>query len=210
MRLPPVIEALSGSSTGRALLAFWADLPLWVLANIALVASLFLSYTAYFLDSGTLALILSFPTAIVVAGMANAVSKTFDERSAGWRDFFGGQRKVALMLWALLVGLPLSFLLDTSGVLFVVHCIVALVVLMMMPFVLCISTLYPVPIRIAWRNAFVMTVHYPLVALGLLALALLFGWIVVLTTGGLLLAMPALWVCIAMYSTREIVTKLEA
>ncbi len=204
MQQKPVIEALSATPIGRALLAYWSDLPLWVLANGIFAVSLLPSFTAWLIGSIPLTILLSFPAVLVSAGVTNSLAQTIEDRAVRWRDLLHGPRRVALTLWVILALLALSFLFETPTIVFAVQCLMAVVVLMLSPFVICVSVLYPTNIPLAWRNAFVCTVHFPLVALGLVALALVLGWLVILSKGALLLIAPSLWLCITMYSAYEI------
>jgi hypothetical protein len=196
LRQNPVFEALQESPIGRALLAYWADLPLWTLGNITLAVSLFPAFTAWLLGSIPLAILLSFPAAFVAEGITNAAALSARDQHPRWRDLLHGRYPAALSVWALLAVILLSFGFDTPLFVFIIQCVIALVSLMLSPFALCVSVLHPTPLRLVWRNAFVLAVHFPMIALGLLALAFLMGWLVVLSKGTLGLVMPALWVCI--------------
>ncbi|MCC7449880.1 MAG: hypothetical protein IT324_20845 [Anaerolineae bacterium] len=204
MRQNPVTEALQESPIGQALLAYWDDLPLWMFGNIALAVSLLPAFTAWLIGSNLLAILLSFPAAFMTAGIANVAALSARDQHPRWRDLWRGRYPVALSVWALLAVILLTFGFDTPMFVFIIQCVIALISLMLSPFALCISVLHPTPLRLVWRNALVLAVHFPMIALGLLALAFLMGWIVVLSKGALWLVMPALWICVAMHTTDDI------
>ncbi|GAB4433065.1 MAG: hypothetical protein Kow00106_26330 [Anaerolineae bacterium] len=199
-----MVDALLETAVGRALLAFWEDLPLWVVADVALAASLLPTILAWFWGSALLAIVLSLPVTFVVAGMAKALTEPIHKRKPRWRDFLGANYIVAVSVWVLLAMIAGSFLIPVPAPVFVVQCAVAAAALMLAPFVLCVAALWPANLRLTWRNAFVLAVCHPMVSLGLLALAALLGWLVVMSNGVLFLVAPALWVSIAVHSVHEV------
>jgi hypothetical protein len=202
-----MIQALSETTIGRAVLAFWVDMPLWVAGNIGLAISLWLSFR---FAPGALPLVLSFPGAFVVAGLAHALAQPARERTPRWTDLLAGPYRVTLSAWAVLVSVAVPLLFHVPAPAFWGLCILAAAVLLVAPFVVAVSALYAVGPVLAWRNAFVLAVRFPVSAVGLLALALIFGWLTLLTRGGLFLVLPAFWLGIAIFSTYEMVEKLEA
>jgi hypothetical protein len=62
----------------------------------------------------------------------------------------------------------------------------------------------------AWRNAFIMAVHYPVVALGLVLLGVLTAWAVAASGGALIIALPALWAAIAVYTVDDLIRSLQS
>lgn len=193
---------LTTTPVGRALLAFWEEPPLWLGANILLAASLLPSGAALLLGYFLPALVLSFPAALVAAGMVNVAAQSLEGQATGRRGFAlsEGHVAAALSAWAGLAAMAASFFIPTPALLFGLQCFVAALLLLLAPFVLCLPALFPVGLSLTWRNALVIAVHSPMVALGLPALGLILGWLVVLSRGALLLVVPALWVSLAIHT----------
>ncbi|KXK52201.1 MAG: hypothetical protein UZ13_01453 [Chloroflexi bacterium OLB13] len=70
-------------------------------------------------------------------------------------------------------------------------------------FALCVPSLLDSEGVQLWRNALVLAVHYPIVALGLLALMAVGAWAIWLTRGALILVVPPLWSLIAAFTTQD-------
>jgi hypothetical protein len=199
-----MIKALSETPIGQALLAYWEDLPLWTFGNILLIFSLLPGYLAWILGSTQLAIAASFPAWIVLFGISHALSQSANQKAPSLRDLFTGPHAVALSAWVVFVALAFGYTVSLTTIVFIGFCLLASVFLLVVPFGICMSVLFPSSIRYVWRNAFVVAIHSPVVAVGLVALAGLFGWLVTLSKGTLLLVLPALWMAIAMYATQEI------
>jgi hypothetical protein len=198
------LGALSKTAIGRALLEYVADMPLWSIANVALIASLLPALTALFYDRGVWAIPLSCPPLLVLSEMMGIASETTGGTKPRWR-VVKARCAASLSLWAVVVLLAGMFLIVSSPMLLGMLVVLAVVVLMPLPFVLCIASLKVVSVDSAWRDAFVLAIRFPMIALGLLALALVFTWAVVVTKGALMLAVPALWAIIATYTTHELI-----
>jgi hypothetical protein len=201
-----MIQALSETSIGRAILAFWVDMPLWVAGNIGLAISLWLSFR---FAPGALPLVLSFPGVFVVAGLANALTQPARTRTPRWTDLLAGPYRVTLSVWVVLLSVAVPLLFHLPAPAFWGLCILAAAILLVAPFVVAIAALYAVGLALAWRNALVLAIRFPVNAVGLLVLALVFGWLILVTRGALVLALPALWLDINIFSTYEMVKKLE-
>jgi hypothetical protein len=202
-----LLGVLRETPIGRALIAYFVDLPRWALLNalfgLALVPSLF----AVVRGEIALALVLSFPPAAVLAGLVRLLSVTLNGRAPQWSQLW--QEKlvygVVLSAWGASV---LSALLLFTPLLYVAV-VPAVVILLLTPLAICGAARLNVSFVDAWRNALVMAVHYPVVALGLVLLGLLTAWGISASGGALVFALPALWAAIAVYSVDDLITTLQ-
>jgi hypothetical protein len=201
---PRLADVLPGTPIGRALLAFWRDLPLWVACNLALGVAVAPPVVAALGGQLALAPALSFPAVALVAGVAEAAAIAAEGGAPRLAHLARGASPVALSVWAALALVAGSFLLNAPALVVALQCAVAVVALMLAPFALCLPPLTTRRPALVWRNALVLAVRAPWVALGLLALATLVGWAVALSRGALLVALPSLWVVVAVFSTRDL------
>jgi hypothetical protein len=200
-----IIRVLNETPIGRALRLYWDDMHLWVFANICLIFSLIPAYILWTIGKLEIALVASFPAVFVIAGIASMMSKAVIQgaphcstlRQAPYRIAFSGW--AALMVAAQLFALP--------GL--VVQSLLAVTTLLIAPMVIYLPSLYPAGLRATWRNAIVIAIHAPMFALGMACLALLFAWLVVISRGALLLALPTLWLAVALVSLREVVESMD-
>jgi hypothetical protein len=204
-----MIKALAETPIGRALLAYWEDLPLWTLANVILLLTLLPGFVAWSVSGPRLAILLSWPVSFAMSGIVNALARSVHQKAPAYRDLLTGPYAVALSTWVISAVLALVFTLPLSRIVFIGCCLAACCFLLVAPFSLCISALYSSGGYLAWRNGFVMAVHAPLIAVGLVALAGLLGWVSILSKGALLVVVPALWMAITMYTTREVSCRFE-
>lgn len=210
MLLVPMIRALAETPIGRALLAYWEDLPLWTIANVILLLALLPSFVAWFVSGPQLAILLSWPVSIATAGIINALARSVHQKAPAHRDLLTGPYQIALSGWVISAVLALLFTLPLPRIVFIGCCLATCCFLLVAPFSLCLSALYSSGRYLAWRNGFVMAVHSPVIAVGLVALAGLLGWVSILSKGSLLVVMPALWMAISMYTTWEISSRVDS
>lgn len=201
--------ALQATALGRALLAYVIDLPLWSAASVVLALTSTPSLVALAQGHPLYALLFWLPAALVLAGIAGGLAATVDGTTPRPRLFLRGPFIPALTAWTLLAAIGLTFFIELPAPLIIVQCMVALLALMLAPLVGCLPALLPMSAGMAWRNAFVVAVHYPVRALGLAALAVVASVLVLATRGALLLVLPGLWLSIALYTTHEILTEIQ-
>ena len=201
-----LVHYLQETTIGRALIAYFVDLPRWVLLNLAFSVTLLPSAFAFILGQTALALILTFPAAWVLAAMIRLFANTTDDRVASWSLLWTniGSYKVVFSAWLCLVIAGLCLLTP----LYIVAVIPMVLVLMLAPMAISNAECLPVTFWEAWRNAFVMTVHYPIVALGVVLFGGLMAWGISVSGGALIVALPALWAAIAVYTVHDLINSL--
>lgn len=197
-----ILAILAETPIGRAILAYFADLPRWTLANIAFAIALAPALLAFYLDDLLLAALLAFPALFALAGQCHAFALAAEGRVPRWRHLLPASLPLTLALWAALALPLILLLLNPPPILFGLLCALLVVALLVTPFALCFPP--PMPARLRLRNAFVLAVHFPIVALGLLVLVALFAALAAATRGALLVALPALWSAIAAFSTHQL------
>jgi hypothetical protein len=202
-----LFAALRDTPIGRALIAYFTDLPRWTLLNIGFALALLPSIIAVLQREFALALVFSLPPILVMTWLMRLLSVTLDGRAPHWSLLSSDLHSYSIVLsvWGVfvMVGLVLLTPLRYLAV------VPALLLLLVGPFVICISTQICVSTRQAWRNAFVMAVHYPVVSLGLFSLGGLATWCVSVSGGALILALPALWATITVYTVDELIRSLQ-
>lgn len=195
-----ILAPLAETPIGRAILAYFADLPRWTLANIAFAIALAPALLAVYLDDLLLAALLAFPALFALAGQCHAFALAAEGRVPRWRHLLPASLPLTLALWAALALPFILLLLNPPPILFGLLCALLVVVLLVAPFALCLPAAMPARLR----GAFVLAVHFPIVALGLLVLVALFAALAAATRGALLVALPALWSAIAAFSTHQL------
>ena len=207
-----IFHALSETPIGRALIAYFFDLPRWTLANILLAVALAPALLALLQGAYAWVSVLCLPAALVSAGMVNMAARQAGEAAPRWRDSlrYPDAYLVAFVLWAAGVVTLALLLSDPPAVFFFIICAVALALLMIGVFALFLPSLLQVKGVLVWRNALVLAVLYPVVALGLLALLAVGAWAVWVSKGGLILVVPALWAMIAVFSVHDRINALKS
>jgi hypothetical protein len=212
-----VVNGLSATPIGRALIACFFDLPRWALLNIAFAVSLLPVFWAL-LDGITVGItewwviLLTFPVVIVTSGMVNMAARTAEEATPRLQDVFTypATYTTAVMIWAGVVIALLLFMIELPVVLLFVVSALVLALLLIGVFALFIPSLLKVKGWLIWRNALVLTVHYPMVALGLLALLGVGAWGVWISRGTLVVLVPALWMMIAAHSVEDRISAVQS
>lgn len=206
-----IFHALAETTIGRALLAYFFDLPRWTLANALLALALVPALVALLQGLSDWIAILCFPAVMVSAGMVNMASRQAGEDAPRWRDVFcnAATYLTAFILWAGgVIALALLFR-DPPLPVFVIICAVALAFFMIGVFALFVPPLLNVRGILAWRNALVLAVVNPVVAVGLLALLGVAAWAVWVTRGAVIFCVPALWVLIGVFSVHERISAFQ-
>lgn len=197
-----LLAALSETPIGRAIMAYTADLPRWTAANVLFAIALAPTLLAFYLGDFLLAILLSFPALLALSGQCHAFAQTAEGRAPRWRDLLRANIPVTLALWGVLALPTLALLFNPPLIVFGLLCGIIVVGLLVSPFALCLPHLMPVGV---WRNALVLAIHFPIVALGLLVLIGVFVAVAVATRGALIIALPALWASIAVFSTHQLI-----
>lgn len=199
-----ILATLTETPIGRAIIAYFADLPRWTVANIGFAVALAPTLLAAYIGDFLLAILLAFPALFALSGQAHAFAQTVEGRAPRWRDLLRANLPLTLTLWASLALPLILLLLNPPPIFFGLLCIILVILLLIVPFALCLSHLTSTGFWLTWRNAFILAIHFPIVALGLLVLIFIFAAAVVATKGALIIALPALWVSIAVYSTHQL------
>ena len=208
-----LVRGLSVTPIGRALIAYFLDLPRWTLLNV--VFSLALVPILGALVNGLTEwwiILLTSPMVIVSGGMVNMAACVVKEEASHWRDALTipATFSTALMIWGGLVMVLLLFISELSAILLFLICALVLALLLIAVFALFLPALLGVKGVLVWRNALMLAVHFPIVALGLLALLMVGAWAIWFSRGALLLVGPALWVMIATYSVQDCIDAVQA
>lgn len=202
-----LLGVLRETPIGRALIAYFVDLPRWVLLNALFALVLAPSLLAVVRGEITLALALSFPPAVVLAGLVRLLSVTLDGRAPQWALLWQEKRVylVVLSVWAVSV---LAGLLLLTPLLYMAV-VPAVVILLLAPLAITGAARLNSTLGDAWRNALVLAVHNPIVALGLVLLGLAAAWGISASGGALVFALPALWAAIAVYTVDDLIHTLQ-
>ncbi len=207
-----IYHALSETPIGRALLAYFFDLPRWTLVNAVLALSLVPALFALLQGAADWITPLCFPAALVSAGMVNMAARQASDEAPRWRDIFcsAATYRVAFTLWLTIVVALALLSRNLPTVLFFLICAVVLALLMIGVFALFVPSLLKVRDMLVWRNALVLAVVNPVVALGLLALIALGAWAIWSSRGALIFCIPALWTLIAAFSVQDRITAFQS
>jgi len=203
------LAPLAETPIGRALIAYAADLPRWTAANILFALALAPSLLAFYLGDFLLTILLAFPALFALSGQCRALAPVTEGRAPHWSDFLRANFFVALSLWAALAVPLVLLLLNPPTIFFGLLCIIVVILLLVAPFILCLPALLPIGVRLVWRNALVLAIHAPIVALGLVVLMGILAAVIIASRGALIIALPALWSSIAIFSTHQLLRDLS-
>ena len=207
-----IVHVLSDTPIGRALIAFFVDLPRWALMNLLFAVSLAGVLLGWLRNETQWVRLMPLPAVLVGAQMINMAARQAGGGAPRWRDVFAWPVTylVGFALWAMTL-LTLTLLLaDPPPVIFFTACALLLGLLMIGVFALCMPALLNVTGLLIWRNALLLTAVNPVVALGLLALLAVAGWAVWVSRGALILAVPALWTLIAVFSIHDRIVAFQS
>lgn len=207
-----IFHALSETTIGRALLAYFFDLPRWTLANALFALALAPALLAFLEGHYQWIALLCFPAAMVSAGMINMASRQVHDNVPRWRGVFSNASTFisGFILWAgSAVSMAVLFQ-DVPMAVLVIICALVLIFLMIGVFALFVPPLLNVRGILVWRNALVLAVVNPVVALGLLALLIVGAWAVWITRGALLFCVPAVWVLIGVFSVHDRINAFQS
>jgi hypothetical protein len=209
-----IVKGLLATPIGRALIAYFLDLPRWTLLNVLLIVSLVPILGALLIgNTEWWIILLTSPIAIVSGSMVNIAACEVKEEAPRWRDVFTtpATYSTALTVWVgIVIVLALLLFIELPVVLVFITCALLLTLLMISVFALFMPSLLNVRGQLVWHNALVLAVHSPIVALGLLALFGVGTWVIWLSRGALLLVVPALWMMIAAYSVQDRINAIQS
>lgn len=203
-----ILGVLRETPIGRALIAYFLDLPRWALLNALFGLALAPSLLALVQGELPLAIALSFPAALVLAGIVRLISATPSGRAPLWSLLWKDAHSyyaVVITVW--IAGAAAGLLLLTP--LLYLAVLPAVVIMLLAPLTLTSAARLNNTLADAWRNALVLAVHNPIVALGLVLLGLVTAWGISISGGALVFALPALWAAIAVYTVDDLITTLQ-
>jgi hypothetical protein len=207
-----ILHALSETALGRALVAYMFDLPRWTLANILFAIALLPAYLAFTHELWLGIGVATLPAVPVVGGMINVAASQTADNAPRLRDAFAYPTTL-LTVFIVWVGMVIAqLLLVASASLAAVFVIGILLfsLLMIGVFALYLPSQLKVNSLLTWRNALVLSVSNPIVALGLLALGGIGIWAVWVSKGALIVVMPALWIILAAYTVDDRIKTMQA
>lgn len=200
-----LLHSLSETPLGRALLAYFFDLPRWTLANVLFAVALLPAALALLNGLTTAAPLATLPIVPVLAGMINMTARQVAENAPRSRDAFAYPVTLTtvFVVWAVSATLLTLLLIGVSlAVVFVIG-IVLLSLLMVGVFAIFLPSQLKIKNLLIWRNALVLAVSNPIIGLGMLVLAGVGIWGVWISKGALILVAPSLWVIMAAFTVDD-------
>lgn len=200
-----LLHSLSETPLGRALLAYFYDLPRWTVANILFAVAL-LPAALTLLNGLTAAVPLAtLPLVPVVTGMINITARQVADKAPQSRDVFAYPATLTTVfaVWAASAVFITLILLGVSIVVVFMIGILLLSLLMIGVFGIFLPSQMKVKSQFVSHNALVLAVSNPITGLGMLALAGVCIWIVWISKGALILVVPSLWVIMAAFTVDD-------
>lgn len=208
-----LLQGLSETYIGRALIAYFFDLPRWTLVNVIFAIWLVPAYLALIGGLPFFGLAATLLGALVIAAMINMAAAQTVENVPRWRDVmrYPATYGVAFVLWLVVVILLIPILLFNLPlpVVFGIG-IILFSVLLIGVYALFVPALLRVSGRLIGHNALVLAVHNPFIGLGMIALAFVAVCVIWWSRGALIVVMPSLWVMIVSFSIAERIAELRA
>jgi hypothetical protein len=209
-----LIHALSETAPGRALIAYFFDLPRWTLFNLLFAVALLPAYLLLNTGNGlTLGVeAATLPTVPVIAGMINMAASQTIENAPRLRDALAHPATLLTVfaVWAVAVVALALLGASTPSVAALLIAIVLLALLMIGVFAIYLPSQLKVNGGLIWRNALVLGVRYPIIGLGLLMLGGLGVWAVYASKGTLIVVVPSLWVVLAAFTVDDCIKTIRA
>lgn len=206
-----LLQSLSETALGRALIAYFFDLPRWTLANVLFAVALLPAYLA--LTNGLLIGVAAatLPAVPVLSGMINMAARQAADAAPRLRDVWANTSTlltafavwigVVILVTPVLAGIPVAVVFGIGIILFSL--------LMIGVFAIFLPSQLKVDGWLIWRNALVLAVSNPIIALGLLMLGGIGAWAVAISKGALIVAVPALWVLLAAFTVDERIKTMQ-
>lgn len=200
-----LLHALSETALGRALIAYFFDLPRWTLANMLFAVALAPAYLALASEQLTVAAAATLPVVPVAAGMINMAASQTAAKAPRLRDAFAYPATLitVFVVWAVTAAFATVVLAGVTPVVVFVTGIVFLSVLLIGVFAIFLPSQLQVEGMLVGRNALVLAVSNPIIGLGMLALAGIGVWAVWVSKGALIVVVPALWVLLAAFAVDD-------
>ncbi len=200
-----LLQSLSETSLGRALIAYFFDLPRWTLASVLFGVALLPAYLALTngIEPGAAAATL--PAVPVMAGMINMSASQTAGNAPRFRDALAYPSTLFTVFLMWLGGAVLGTLLLIGAplVLIFIIAVVLLMLLLIGVFAIFLPSQLKVTGRLIWRNGLVLAVSNPIIGLGILLLAVVGVWVIAISKGALIIAIPALWILMAAFTVDD-------
>jgi hypothetical protein len=205
--MPPQQVGFASTPIGRACQAYYAELPFWTLFNLVLALLLAPSGIAWYFGKPLMAFTILLLPVWFYSGMAKAAWRTLHRGAPRYRDLVQGSWLATLSTWLIVAIAGVGIRAAPSPEVLGASYVLAVVALMPLPFLLCTGHLGTTAADRA-RAALLLTLHYPVASLGLLALVMFSVQLAVALHGALLLVLPAVWILIACHATHELMTQI--
>jgi len=208
-----LLHALSETALGRALIAYFFDLPRWTLANIVFAVSLLPSYLLASTHGLSLAVeVATLPAVPVLAGMINMAARQTAENAPRLRDVLAYPATLFTVFVAWVGGIVSAALLMADVPLALTFLIG---ILLLSLFIIAVFAIFmPSQLRVVglliWRNALILAVSNPVVGLGLLMLGGIGVWALWISKGALIVVIPSLWVILAAFTVDDRIQAMQA
>ncbi len=207
-----LLQSLTETALGRALIAYFFDLPRWTLASILFMLALLPAYLA--LTNGLLlgVGVATLPVVPILSGMINMAASQTAENAPRLRDAWTKPATLSTV-FAVWVGTVVLVMLLSAGVSLAVAFGIGIILfplLMIGVFAIFLPSQLQVSGQLVWRNAVILAVSNPIIALGLLALAGIGVWAVWISKGALIIVIPSLWVLLAAFTVDERIKTIQA
>ncbi len=207
-----LLQSLSETALGRALIAYFFDLPRWTLANILFTAALLPAYLALTGGYYAIGVMVTLPVVPVIAGMVNMAASQTLENAPRLKAMFAYPATLitvfavwlgtVLLSMLLLVGMPIAIVFLIGFALFTL--------LLIGVFAIYLPSQLKVNGRLIWRNALVLAVSNPIIGLGMLFLGGIGLWAVWMSKGALIVVMPALWVLMVAFTIDDRIKVMQS
>lgn len=200
-----ILQALSETSLGSALVAYFFDLPRWALMNVLCALAFLPAY--YALTNGAFLWVAfaTLPVVPVLAGMMNMsashVFKNAPRLKQMW--LYPATLVTVFLVWLGVVIFATLLVADVPFMLVVFMGMLLLSLLMIGVFAVFLPSQLKVKDGLVWRNALVLAVTNPIVGLGMIALAVVGAWAIWISKGALIVVVPSLWVLMAAFTVDD-------
>lgn len=207
-----LLHSLSETPLGRALLAYFFDLPRWTLANVLFAVALLPAALALINGLMTAVPFATLPIVPVLAGMINITAQQVAEKAPRSRDAFAYPVTLitVFVVWAFSAAIVTLLLIDASIAIVFLTGIALLSLLMIGVFAIFLPSQLKINHRLVWRNALVLAVSNPIIGLGILVFAGVGIWVIWMSKGALILVVPSLWVIMAAFAVDDRIAAFQA
>lgn len=206
-----LVQSLSETALGRALIAYFFDLPRWTLANVLFALALLPAYLALINGLMLGVAMATLPAVPVLAGMINIAASHTAENAPRLRAALA-YSSTLFTVFAVWIGTVISLTMLLAGVSLVAVFVIGILMfslLLIGVFAVYMPSQLKVDGLLIWRNALVLAVGNPIIGLGLLALGGAGVWAVWISKGALIVVVPSLWVVLTAYTVDDRIKTMQ-